>query len=139
MGHPMGLVGTTFFRCLQRGSGRGYKTIPKWGIKPPRTPLLAIFDLWGGFFCSVHPHVTPGVLGTLWGGFMPPGGVLSPPFYWGGGVIPSKGWFYPPKGVVLSPPLGDWGRVSPLWGGFIPPFRWFYPPIGWVGGGLSPF
>ena len=69
-------------------SGRGYKTTPQLGIKPPPTPVLAIFDPWGGF-------MPPG------GGFIPPyGGVGLSPHR--GGFIPAKGWFYPPKGV-LSP------------------------------------
>ena len=74
------------------------------GIKPPPNPLLAIFDPWGGF--------------------VPPGG----------GLILAKGWFYPPKGVVLSPhwvisgggggycPFGV--ALSPLFGDFIPIGRW---------------
>ena len=64
------------------GGGRGYKITPKWGIKPPPTPVLAIFDPWGGF---IPPY----------------GGVGLSPHR--GGFIPAKGWFYPPKGVVLSP------------------------------------
>ena len=74
-------------------TGRGYKTTPKWGIKPPPTPFLAIFDPWGGF--------------------MPPGGGFIPPF---------AGVGLSPKGVVLSPHLVIGGVLSPLWGGFIPHF-----------------
>ena len=38
-----------------------------------------------------------------WGGFIPPKGVVLTR---GGGFIPHKGWFYPPKVVVLSPKRG---------------------------------
>ena len=79
--------------------GRGYKTTPKWGIKPPPTPFLAIFDPWGGF-------MPPG------GGFIPPfagvglsphrGGFIPRFGHWGGFITP-LGWFYPPFLVILSP------------------------------------
>ena len=100
--------------------GRGYKTTPKWGIKPPPTPGLAIFDPWGGF-------MPPG------GGFIPPfGGVGLSPHR--GGFIPAKGWFYPPKGVILSflkvgiKPPGVVLRVvlSPIWGWF---YAWAHKPF----------
>ena len=74
------------------------------GIKPPPTPVLAIF-------------FTPGVvLCPLLGVWVYPliGVVLSPQR---GGIIPAKGWFYPPIGS-----LGG-GGVLPLWGGFVPAFR----------------
>ena len=72
--------------------GRGYKTTPKWGIKPPPTPFLAIFESRGGF---VPPR----------GGFIPPfaGVVLSPHLVIGG--------FYHPFGVVLSSIFGDFIAV----------------------------
>ena len=102
----------------QRWGGRGDKTTPKWGIKPPPTPFLAIFDPWGGF--------------------MPPGGGggVIPPFR-GGGFIPSKGWFYPHKRGWFYSFIGSLG-------GDVTPFGWFYPPfsvglsphgVGCVGGG----
>ena len=91
-------------RCNAQGAycamnGRGYKTTPKWGIKPPPTPFLAIFDPWGGFM-------------PPWGGFIPPfagvglspqrGGFIPPFGHWGGFITP-LGWFYPPFWVILSP------------------------------------
>ena len=85
-----------------KACGCGFKPTPKWGIKPPPTPVLAIFDPWGGF-------MPPG------GGFIPPfGGVGLSPHR--GGFIPAKGWFYPPKGVVLSPHWVIWGGggIAPL-------------------------
>ena len=104
--------------------GRGYKTTPKWGIEPPPTPFLAIFDPRGGF---MPPR----------GGFIPPFGEvgLSPQR---GGFIPAKGWFIPPNGVVY-PPIGSF-----FLGGGITPLGWFYPPFSvtlsphW-GGGVSSF
>ena len=89
--HTFLLISTMDFHTLV--CGRGYKTTPKWGIKPPPTPFLAIFDPWGGF--------------------MPPGGGFIPPF---------AGVGLSPKGVVLSPHLVIGGVLSPLWGGFIPHF-----------------
>ena len=106
--------------CLSHTTGHGYKTTPKWGIKPPPTPFFAIFDPWGGF--------------------MPPGGGCIPR-YGGVGLSPQR--FYTRKGVVLSPqgggfipPIGSWG------GGVITPLGCFYPPFSvilsphWAGGGV---
>ena len=73
--------------------GRGYKTTPKWGIKPPQPPF------W--------PFLTPGVV------LCHLGVVLSPLLHW---------WVYPPIGVVLSPYLVIGGGLSLVWGGFIPHF-----------------
>ena len=73
--------------------GCGSKTTPKWGIKPPPTPFLAIFDPWGGF--------------------MPPRGGFIPLFA-GVGLSPHRG--------VLSPYLVIGRVLSLLWGGFIPHF-----------------
>ena len=54
----------------------GLKAPPNWGIKPPPTPVLAIFDPWGGF--------------------MPPGGGFIPPLGHGGaGLLPLWGGFVP--------------------------------------------
>ena len=95
---PLSLVLTPYLRLIAQ-SGRGYKTTPKWGIKPPPTPFLAIFDPWGGFM-------------PPWGGFIPPfagvglspqrGGFIPPFGHWGGFITP-LGWFYPPFWVILSP------------------------------------
>ena len=63
------------------------------GIKPPPTPFLAIFDLWGGF--------------------MPPGGGFIPPFA-GVGLSPQRGGFYPPILVIWG------GGLSPIFDDFIP-------------------
>ena len=82
--------------------GRRYKTSPKWGIKPPPTPVLATFDPWGGL-------LPPGC------GFIPLlGGVGLSPHR--GGFIHAKGCFYPPIGSFF------WGGLLPIWGGFVPPF-----------------
>ena len=96
--------------------GRGYKTTPKWGITPPPTPVLAIFDPWGGF-------MPPG------GGFIPPlGGVgLSP-----GGLIPAKGRFNPPIGSLGGGYCPFGVVLSSLFGDFIPPWG------GNGGGGVWP-
>ena len=90
--------------------GRGYKTTPKWGIKPPPTPFLAIFDPWGGF-------MPPG------GGFIPPfagvglsphrGGFIPRFGHWGGFITP-LGWFYPPFLVILSPYWPGGGGLADL-------------------------
>ena len=81
------------------GGGRGYKTTPKWGIKPPPTPFLAIFDPWGGFMPPGGGFIPPFagvVLSPQRGGFIPPFG------HWGGFITP-LGWFYPLFLVILSP------------------------------------
>ena len=98
-----------FFWYILAG-GRGYKTTPKWGIKPPPTPFLAIFDPWGGF-------MPPG------GGFIPPfagvglsphrGGFIPRFGHWGGFITP-LGWFYPPFLVILSPYWPGGGGLADL-------------------------
>ena len=88
------------------------------GMKPPPTPVLAIFDPWGGF-------MPPG------GGFIPPfGGVGLSPHR--GGLSPQRGWFYPPMGSFGGGGFAHLGWFCPsLFGDFI-------PPLGGGGGGLSP-
>ena len=89
-------------------SGRGYKTTPKWGIKPPPTPFLAIFDPWGGFMPPGGGFIPPfaGVgLSPQRGGFIPRFG------HWGGFITP-LGWFYPPFLVILSPYWPGGGGVG---------------------------
>ena len=73
------------------------------------------------------------------GGFIPhSGGGLSPQM---SGFILAKGWFYPPKGMVLCPHWLRGGGSNPLWVLLSPPFGDFIPPLGGGGGGagLSPF
>ena len=107
-------------------NGRGYKTASKWRIKPLQTPVLAIFDPWGGF---MPPR----------GGFIPPFGGVGLSSH-RGGFIPTKGYFYPPKRVVLS---FHWvmeggGVYCPFGVVLCPLFGDFIPPLG-RGGGVSPF
>ena len=99
-----------FVFLVSSGIGRGYKTTPKWGIKPPPTPFLAIFDPWGGFM-------------PPWGGFIPPfagvglsphrGGFIPLFGHWGGFITP-LGWFYPPFLVILSPYWPGGGGLADL-------------------------
>ena len=81
--------------------GRGYKTTPKWGMKPPPTPFLAIFYPWCGFMPPGDGFIAP----FLGGGFYSQRCGFIPPFgHWGGGGgITPLGWFYPPFSVILSP------------------------------------
>ena len=72
-------------RCPKIWDRRGgYRTTPKWGIKPPPTPFLAIFDPWGGFMPprgGFIPTFAKVVLSAYRGGFIPLFG------HWGGGGL----------------------------------------------------
>ena len=103
-------------------AGHGYKTSPKWGIKPPPTPFLAIFDPWGRFMPprgALIPSFSGGVCLLKGVVLSPQRGCFSPQR---GGFIPPTGWFYPPNWVIFFGGDHAFGVVSsPLFGDFIPP------------------
>ena len=93
-------------------TGCGYTTTPKWGTKPPQTPLLAIFDLWGGFM-----PLGAGLIHPFWGlGLFPQWVGFIPAFGHRGGITPLR-WFCPHFSVIFSPPLVGEGLSLFLGGG----------------------